>query len=244
MLKLISYLAPSIPAGFFTLVARHLEAATGQPADVTFETRISGPLEGDDDPFAEGRADVGFVCAPSFRFLRDRSPIELLPLPVPLDERAAGRPVYFADVVVHAASPVRRFDELRGAVWGFNDRNSKSGWFSMLERTGGEWFFNRLVHAGSHLRSLDLVIAGEIDAAAIDSNTLALRRRLDPALSDQIRVLESWGPFPIQPVIVRSGTAMKERIREALLTMHEPHAAALAEFGVARFAMGDEGVYR
>ncbi|HEV7922678.1 MAG TPA: PhnD/SsuA/transferrin family substrate-binding protein [Thermoanaerobaculia bacterium] len=244
MLKLISYLAPSIPAGFFTLVARHLESATGLPADVTFETRISGPLDGDDDPFADGRADVGFICSPSFRFLRGRSPVELLPLPVPLDARAEGRPVYFADVVVHAASPVRRFEELRGAVWGYNDRNSKSGWFSMLERTGGESFFNRMVHAGSHLRSLDLVLAGEIDAAAIDSNTLALRRRLDPALAGQMRVLESWGPFPIQPVIIRSAVAVKERIREALLTMHQSHAAALAEFGWAGFAIGDEGAYR
>jgi ABC-type phosphate/phosphonate transport system substrate-binding protein len=244
VLKLISYLAPSIPAGFFTLVARHLESATGLPADVTFETRISGPLDGDDDPFADGRADVGFICSPSFRFLRGRSPVELLPLPVPLDARAEGRPVYFADVVVHAASPVRRFEELRGAVWGYNDRNSKSGWFSMLERTGGESFFNRMVHAGSHLRSLDLVLAGEIDAAAIDSNTLALRRRLDPALAGQMRVLESWGPFPIQPVIIRSAVAVKERIREALLTMHQSHAAALAEFGWAGFAIGDEGAYR
>ncbi|HKO54781.1 MAG TPA: PhnD/SsuA/transferrin family substrate-binding protein [Thermoanaerobaculia bacterium] len=244
MLKLISYLAPSIPAGFFTLVARHLEAATGVPTEVAFETRISGPLDGDDDPFADGRADVGFICSPSFRFLRGRSPVELLPLPVPLDARAAGRPVYFADVIVHAASAIRRFEDLRGATWGYNDRNSKSGWFSMLERTGGEGFFDRLVHAGSHLRSLDLILTGDIDAAAIDSNTLALRQRLDPALRDQLRVLESWGPFPIQPVIIRGGVALKERIREALLAMHETHGAALAEFGVARFTMGDEGTYR
>ena len=244
MLKLISYLAPSIPTDFFTLVARHLEDATGHAADVSFETRISGPLDGDDDPFADGRADVGFICSPSFRFLRSRSPLELLPLPVPLDPRSAGQPVYFADVVVHAASPVQRFEDLRGAVWGYNDRNSRSGWFSMLERTGRETFFSRLVHAGSHLRSLDLILAGEIDAAAIDSNTLALRRRLNPALADQLRVLESWGPFPIQPVIVRSGIAAKERIREALLTMHESRGAELAEFGIARFAMGDENAYR
>ena len=71
MIRLISYLAPSIPAEFFALVARHIESSTGVPTSVTFEKRISGPLEGDDDPFADGRADVGFVCAPSVRFLGD-----------------------------------------------------------------------------------------------------------------------------------------------------------------------------
>jgi len=243
VLKLISYLAPSIPNDFFSLVAHRIEAATGVPTVVAFETRISGPLEGDDDPFADGRADIGFICSPSFPVLRRHSLIELLPLPVPLDARAEGRPVYFADVVVRAASPFRTFDDLRGKRWGFNDRNSKSGWFSMLERAGSEDFFARLLHSGSHLGSLELVLSGVIDAAAIDSNALLLRQRLDPSLREQLRVVETWGPFPIQPVIVRKDVAMKEQIADALLAMHETDGAALAELGFAGFAVGSEESY-
>lgn len=243
MLKLISYLAPSIPKDFFSLVARRIEAATGLPTQLRFETRISGPLEGDDDPFRDGRTDIGFLCSPSFRILRRHAPIELLPLPVPLDARAAGRPLYFADVVVRAASRFRTFDDLRGTRWGFNDRNSKSGWFSMIERAGSEDFFGRLLHSGSHLGSLELVLGGVIDAAAIDSNALLLRQRHDPSLREQLRVVETWGPFPIQPVIIRSDVALKERIAGALLAMHETDGAALGEFGFARFAAGSEESY-
>ena len=220
-LRLISYLAPSIPEELFRLVAKHLDAS------IEFETRISGPLEGDDDPFADGRADVGFVCAPTYRWMRER--VTLLPALVPLDPRANGRPVYFADVVVRADSPIERFDQLRGRRWAYNDRNSKSGWFSMLERAGGDTrFFAELVHAGSHLQSLDAVRRGAVDAAAIDSNVLASQPR------GGLRVIESWGPFPIQPVIVRNGIddAVKSRIAEALLAID-----GLEPFGFARFAL-------
>jgi len=229
MIRLITYLSPSIPAALFALVREHVARSCGIAATLDFETRISGPLEGDDDPFADGRADVGFVCAPTYRWMRGR--VALLPALVPLDERAAGRPVYFADVVVRADSDIQSFDGLRGRRWAYNDRNSRSGWFSMLDRVGGDArFFSELVHAGSHLQSLAAVRAGTVDGAAIDSNVLFLEPHHD------LRVVESWGPFPIQPVIVREGVddALKSRLAEALLRMHEQHD--LAPFGFARFA--------
>ena len=65
-----------------------------------FDEQISGPLEQDENPFANDRADIGCVCAPTFRFLKDD--LDLLPVPVPVDIRAKGKPVYFSDVVVQA----------------------------------------------------------------------------------------------------------------------------------------------
>jgi phosphonate transport system substrate-binding protein len=239
MLRVVTYLSPSIPRGFYELVAADLGA------ELRFEEAISGPLEGDDEPFSRGLADVGFVCAPSYRFLNAGSRVvDLLPLPVPLDGRAVGRPFYYADVVVRADSSISTFEDLRGLRWSYNDRNSKSGWFSMLGRVApgaAETFFTALIHSGSHLRSLDLVAAGAVDAAAIDSNVLALNRGLHP----ELRVLESWGPFPIQPAIVRAAlpAAEKSRIANALLTIHERHTESLERFGVTRFVNGDEAAY-
>lgn len=242
MLRLISYLSPSIPAELYELIARDLEEQCGVATDVVFEERISGPLAGDDDPFASGTVDVGFVCAPSFRFLnRSERTVELLPLPVPVDQRAAGKPVYFADVVVRAGSNVRTFADLAGTRWAYNDRNSKSGWFSMAERCAPappEEFFGELIAAGSHLRSLELVASGAADAAAIDSNVLRMQQH-------SLRVLESWGPFPIQPVVIRAGISdeTKRRVAGALLTIHERHSEPLARFGVVRFVHGSEADY-
>jgi len=226
--RLITYLAPSLPPALFETIARRLGA------EIVFEERISGPLAGDDEPFLRGDADVGFVCAPSYRVLRGT--VELLPALVPADVRAGGRPVYFADVVVRAASRFRGFDDLRGATWAYNDRNSRSGWFSMLERAGSADYFASLIHAGSHLQSLDAVASGRADAAAIDSNVLALNRR------DDLRVLESWGPFAIQPAIVRSAldVSKKREIAETLLAIP---TADLAPFGFTGFTPVDDSAY-
>jgi ABC-type phosphate/phosphonate transport system substrate-binding protein len=227
----------------YELIARDLAEQCGVATNVVFEERISGPLAGDDDPFAAGTADVGFVCAPSFRFFnRSARAVELLPVPVPSDARAAGRPVYFADVVVSPRSQAGTFADLHGTRWAFNDRNSKSGWFSMAERCAPETpeaFFSELIASGSHLRSLDLVSSGLADAAAIDSNVLRMQR-------SSLRLLESWGPFPIQPAVIRAALPeeTKRRVAAALLTIHERHAESLAQFGVVRFVSGREADYQ
>jgi ABC-type phosphate/phosphonate transport system substrate-binding protein len=237
LLRLITYLAPSIPAALFRAVAEHLESTCGVAVALQFDERISGPLQGDSDPFADGTADVGFICAPSVRWMhsKDANEIELLPSLVPSDPRAEGRPVYFADVVVRADSRFQTFDDLRGARWAYNDRNSRSGWFSMVEHAGDpDAFFGSLVQSGSHLRSLAIVGGGEADAAAIDSN---VRR------PDGLRVVATWGPYPIQPVIVRGALdgAVKAQIARALLTMPRD---VLAPFGFSGFAAVDERAYR
>ncbi len=231
LLRLVTYLAPSLPLAFFEHVAAHLERQCGIPTALETITTISGPLPGDDEPFGEGRADIGFVCAPTFRWLRDR--VRLLPIPVPLDPRSEDRPVYFSDVIVRDDAPARSLEDLRGRVWAFNDRNSRSGWFSMVERIGNpEAYFSRLVDAGAHLRAIDAVRSGEADVAAIDSNVLRLQR------PEGIRVIESWGPFPIQPVIARRGLPCERDVAAALLTLD-----GLEPFGFRRFAEADPSLY-
>lgn len=232
MLRLITYLAPSIPAAFFELLRGVIADAVNDDVQLRFEERISGPLPGDENPFREQTADVGFMCAPGYRWMKDE--LDLLPVPVPLDERAAGRPVYFADVVVRKDAMFDSFAALRARRWAFNDRNSRSGWFSMVERVAPdepEAFFSQVLQAGSHLESLRLVETGGADAAAIDSNVL---RRAAPG---PLRVLETWGPFAIQPVVIRAAAPapLKAAVRGALLSAHLAHGAQLASFGFARF---------
>lgn len=227
-MRIITYLAPSLPLALFETIAQRLGA------EMMSEERISGPLAGDDEPFSRGDADIGFICAPSYRVLRGT--VELLPALVPLDARADGKPVYFADVVVRRDAPVHTFDDLRGARWAYNDRNSRSGWFSMIERAGSPDFFGSLLHAGSHLQSLEAVAGGRADAAAIDSNVLALNRR------DELRVIESWGPFAIQPAIIRSAIP-EERKREVAAMLLSLGRDELGTFGFAGFTPVSEAAY-
>lgn len=246
MLTLITYLSPSIPAGFYRLVNDHIREQCEVDTSLVFEERISGPLAGDDDPFRDGRADVGFVCAPSYRFLQPN--VDLLPVPVPLDPRANGRPVYFSDVIVPASSPAKSLGDLLGSRWAYNDRNSKSGWFALLDRiapVAPDSYFSSLLAAGSHVQAISLVANGDADGSAIDSNVLRLQMQQRPTLASRIRVMESWGPFAIQPSIIRSSVdaSLKRRIASALLTLHDARGPELSSFGFEKFVEADAGAY-
>jgi phosphonate transport system substrate-binding protein len=206
-IRFVTYLAPSIPQALFEALADHVQRALGhERVSLRVESRASGPQKGGEcSSFAE-EADVAFMCAPSFIWLRNLRPppAELLGvLPVFDDERNQGKPVYFCDVVVRNDAPIHAFPELEGGSWAYNDACSLSGYYSLLnklaESGADEGFFDNIRCSGSHLASMEAVLGGEADAAAIDSNVLRIRLREVPALSKKLRVIESWGPYPISP---------------------------------------------
>ena len=204
-------------------------------------------MRGTDDPFYRGEADVGFMCAPPFFWLRELRdpPVELLPAaPVFRDGRMPGQPAYFSEVIVHRENPIRSFLELRGCSWAYNDVCSLSGYYNLLKKLAemneDGSFFGRMCCSESHLRSIELVARGEVDAAAIDSNVLRIKLRSAPDLRERLRIIESWGPFPIQPVVLRSSLhpELKDRLRAALLTIGADPCTpnTFDGFGLERFA--------
>lgn len=250
----MSYLSPGIPRLFFEAVVEHVRQALDHRASLSLETRVSGPVRGAEDPFSKGEADVGFMCAPSFFWLRDSEepPVELLAAaPVFRDGRASGEPVYYSELVVRQESTADSFLDLRGRSWAYNDPCSLSGYYNLLKKLAeiGEdlGFFSRARCSGSHLGSMEMVVRGEVDAAIIDSNVLRIKLHSDPELGDRLRVIETWGPFPIQPVVLRSNlsTPLAESLCVALLAIGEssPVPSVLADFGLERFAPVTYGHY-
>ncbi len=243
-LHFVTYLSPGIPQAFYEAVVEHVGRTLRRRVSLTTETQVSGPVKGGEDPFSRGEADVGFMCAPSFLWLREmeETPVELAgAAPVFRDDRAPGRPVYFSEVVVNRNSPIHSFDGLQGRSVAYNDPCSLSGYYNLLKKLAdmGEevGFFSRIVCSRSHLNSLTMIANGEVDAAAIDSNVLRIGLRSDPELRGRLRVIESLGPFPIQPVVFRSSLhkELKVRLRDTLLEI-SPSAPDFSEFGLERFA--------
>ena len=254
-IRFVTYLAPSIPQALFEALADHVQRALGhERVSLRVESRASGPQKGGEcSSFAE-EADVAFMCAPSFIWLRNLRPppAELLGvLPVFDDERNQGKPVYFCDVVVRNDAPIHAFSELEGGSWAYNDACSLSGYYSLLnklaESGADEGFFDNIRCSGSHLASMEAVLGGEADAAAIDSNVLRIRLREVPALSKKLRVIESWGPYPIQPIVVSSAVHpdLKERLRIAFLATEEDQhmRRSLKLFGLSHFVAVGPGDY-
>lgn len=220
-------------------------AALGDSTELVIDERRSGPLPDGRDPFTTRSVDLGVMCAPPYLTLRRSSrpaPVELLGCaPVFDDPRARGLPVYFADVVVRSEHPAQHLEDLRGAAFGFNDASSLSGLLALQWHLGGDVrsFFGTSESTGSHDASLSAVADGSIDVASIDSNTLRLRRAAGDPGALAVRVLAGLGPYPIQPVVVRSTLTaqVKAQVLSRLWMLDEPNLRGeLASFGCTGFA--------
>jgi phosphonate transport system substrate-binding protein len=193
-----------------------------------------------------GRMGVAWICGAPYVRRVDGGPagIELLAAPVWRGERYGDRPIYFSDVAVRAGSRYRTFADLRSARWAYNEPGSLSGYECVRDYLAGRGldggFFGAVVQAGSHQRAFDLILAGEVDAAAIDSTVLEEELRRRPDLAGRIRIVETIGPNPMPPWVASVGVPapLREALRAALTTMHEDGvgAAVLAATPVARFA--------
>ncbi len=200
----------------YELVARAVGERLGLP------TRLID--SNDFAAFAGGDADVGFICGlPYVRLAAiDPTPVELVAAPQLLGDRYQDRPTYYSDVVVRADAGLSTVAELRGRSWAYNDPDSHSGHlitlYQLLRMGESPDYFGSVVEAGSHQRSIDLVAAGEVDASAIDSQVLALAVAVKPALRSELRVIDSWGPSPVQPVVAstRIDVSLRQEIRRAI----------------------------
>ena len=242
--RLLSYLAPSVPFELFRVVATHLQRHLGCEVELSFDPSRSGPRPGEHEPFSTAEADFAFVCATSYVWLTTgRDPaIELVGVGwLPTDPRVAGRPVYFGDVLAPLTG-VRRLGELAGRRVAYNDDVSLSGYHSLrlaLTADAVDVSSVEFVRSGSHLRSLELLTAGRVDAAAIDSNVWRRRAREAPGLRRRLTPIATLGPHPVQPLVARADlpAELRARVRHALVTAHHDAevVAAMSAAELRRF---------
>jgi len=188
-------------------------------------------IDGDDwRELVTGCIDVAFVCSPPLIWLGGA--VEAIAAPVLSDPRYGNRPLYSSEVVVRAGRAHGSLADLRGARWAYNEPSSWSGYWTTLTRVGDWSYFGEAVAAGSHQRALRMVASGEVDGSAIDAHVLALELRGDPGLADRVRITETLGPAPIQPVVVRADLEpeVKHEVRARLLALRgEPLARHLVK---------------
>lgn len=241
-LRFATFLAPNM-LGVYAFLVRRLAEKLGRPIEL---------FVGSDYAQMAGEFDGGFLCGLAYVELADGgAELEPVAAPVLRGRRYGGRPVYFSDVVVRRDSPFRTFADLRGRSWSYNEPLSHSGYgitrYRLVQLGEIEGYFGQVVEAGWHERSLRLVCSGEVDASAIDSHVLALLLRDRPDLAERLRVIDSFGPSTIQPVVVARhvGTSLKADIRAALLELaEESQARSHLDRGlIERFVAVDDGSY-
>ena len=243
-LRFATFLAPNM-LPVYRFLAEQIADRLGRPVELIVGTSF--------DQFEQGKADLGVICGLPYVWLADRHPpaVEPLAAPVLAGDRYGSRPVYYSDVIVGRDSPITCLEELRGCSWAYNEPASHSGHtltlYSLVRLGARPGFFGRVVEAGFHQRAIRLVHTGAVDAAAIDSQVLAIELRDHPQLADRLRVIGSFGPSTIQPVVAASRLPdeLKDEVRELLVELgDDPSARPTLDHGfIDRFSPVDDAAY-
>jgi len=243
-LRFATFLAPNM-LPVYRLLADRIGDRLGRPVEL-----VAG---GSFDQFEHGEADLGVICGLPYVWLAARcpAPVEPLAAPVLAGARYGGRPVYYSDVIVRQDSPISCLEELGGCSWAYNEPASQSGHtvtlYSLVRLGARPGFFARVVEAGFHQRAIRLVHSGAVDAAAIDSQVLAIELRDHPRLTDGLRVVGSFGPSTIPPVVAASRLPdqLKDEVRELLIGLGADRTArpVLDHGFIERFAVVDDRAY-
>jgi phosphonate transport system substrate-binding protein len=243
-LRFATFLAPNM-LPVYRCLADRIAQHVGRAVELTVGTSF--------EQFERGDADLGVICGLPYVWLaaHNPDPVEPLAAPVLVGERYGGRPVYFSDVIVHRDSAVSSLEDLRGCSWAYNEPASHSGHtvtlYELVRMGARPGFCGRGGKAVFHQRAIRLVHAGTVDAAAIDSQVLAVELRDHPQLAAGLRVVGSFGPSTIQPVVAATALPdqLKARVRQVLVELGDDPAArpALAHGLVERFTTVDDAAY-
>jgi phosphonate transport system substrate-binding protein len=241
-LRVYTFLAPNM-LPIYAFLTWRLGQRLGRPAELIVAESYDQLVD----------ADVAFVCGLAYVESADdgSAPVEPVAAPVLQGARFGGRPIYFSDVIVRRDRPWRSFADLRGRSWAYNEPHSQSGFgvvYHQLALAGETLdYFGCTVQSGWHERSLEMVCDGEIDAAAIDAQVLAVALRERPELRGQLRAIASLGPSTIQPVVVarRLADGHKAAIRAELLALGNDATARphLVHGYIDRFVAVDDSDY-
>jgi phosphonate transport system substrate-binding protein len=243
-LRFATFLAPNMRP-VYRFLADQVAQRLGRPVELVVGSSF--------DQFAEGEADLGVICGLPYVWLADRRPppVEPLAAPVLAGDRYGGRPIYYSDVIVGHDSPITRLEELEGRSWAYNEPASHSGHtitlYSLIRRGVQPGFLGRVVAAGFHQRAIRLVATGAVDAAAIDSQVLAIELRDHSQLAGRLRVIGAFGPSTIQPVVAahRLPDTLKDQVQKLLLALAgDPAARPVLDYGlIDRFASVGDAAY-
>lgn len=175
----------------------------------------------------DGRLDASIVGAPVFPGRTD--------------------PVYESVIVASAGWTGSAVSALEGATLAINEPESWSGHHALrahLLRLGlRQPIFRRIIVTGSHEASIDALLDGAADCAAIDETVWTARVGVDPRTA-ALRVIDRTEPWPAPPLSLVHGLdpLLEVAVRRALVDVTVPGLEAIAPASDADYAVFRDGL--
>ncbi len=193
------------------------------------------------------RCDIAVVC--TYPFIRGEREFGMQALVVP---QIKGETTYQSFIIVPQSSPARSLSDLRGMRFAAADIVSTTGWLfpAMSIMSAGEnpnHYFGNLVLTGSHDKSIQAVLDGFVDGAAVHGIVYDQMLADNPSIPKKIKIISKSPPFGIPPVVAHPGMDpnLKKAVVSILLDMHnnERGRKILNTLQIERFVVPERGLF-
>ncbi len=223
---------------------RVLSESADYPMHVVYAssyTELSNILRDDPD-------SVGWACGAPF--VEDHETYGQQLVAVPLFR---GKPLYHSLIITRRGRKEKRLADFKGDVLAYSDIRSNSGFvspdYALHEQNIDIYhYFRLLINAGSHERSIEAVLSGLADVAAVDEYVWVEYVQAHPDAARKLKVLQSMGPYPFTPIVAgpKVDTGVMKRLQVALTGM-KPGArggVAISNLGLDGFVTEPASFYR
>ncbi len=189
------------------------------------------------------QCDIAIVC--TYPFIRGEKEFGMQALVVP---QVNGEGSYQSIIVVPKTSRAKTILDLRGKRFASADIMSTTGWLfpAMLLMDAGEVpdkFFGQHILTRSHDRSMEAVIDGFVDGAAVHGLVYSQMVEGNPSILQKVKILAKSGPFGVPPIVVHPNLdpKLKQALQSILLKMHEDASGKpiLKKLQIERFVIPD-----
>jgi len=204
-------------------LAAYLEEELGIPVNIELTDSYDAAV----DQLVSGKAQMASLGAFTYLQAHERNP-NLEPLVVPIDQNS-GRPWYTSVMVVRADSGIDSIEDTAGKRFSFVTDSSTSGFLVPsynFQQMGivPEDHFASVGFSGGHNKSIELLVAGDVDVIVTESLNFDRESKSGGALaSGNYKIVWESAPIPNGPIVVSAQIpdTMKIELQKALIDAPE-----------------------
>jgi len=190
--------------------------------------------------FTSQKIDAAFLGSFTYILAHARMGVEVIARPVGLD----GISTYYGLLFVRKDSDISSIREMKGKRFAFVDRYTTAGYLlpiAYFKKAGVNYgtYLKESYFAGTHEDAIYDVLDRKADIGAAKNTEFERLAATDARIRNDLLILARSPEVPENSLAVRNdlNASVKEKLREALLTMHEDPEGAriLKNFGAQRF---------
>ncbi|NER34048.1 MAG: phosphate/phosphite/phosphonate ABC transporter substrate-binding protein [Oscillatoria sp. SIO1A7] len=200
------------------ILADYLQEALKVPVNI----QITKDYDTSVDLLVEEKVQMAYLGPFTYVKAKERNP-QLEPIVAHI-EKSTGRPWYSSTIVVQTDSGINKVEDLKDKRFGFVSQSSTSGYLvpsGEFKKIGlvAERDFAAIAYAGSHDKNTAALVAGKVDAIAIDKATLDRARDSGLLPPEGYKVIWESDPIPNSPIVISSrlSSQFKFALKKALI---------------------------